>query len=62
MQLNLTEIQYLRGLVRADQIENDYKHNPKAIIDRSTPMYAFTTKVLKKLDEMEDDFVEGKVY
>jgi hypothetical protein len=57
LELTLTEIQYLRSLILQDQICGDFLINPQIKIDRQTSMYDFTEKIMKKLNDMEDDFV-----
>jgi phosphoglucomutase len=52
---NITEIQYLRGLIMNDQFVNLYKkQGSKAIIAQNKTMWEFTQEVLKKLDEIEE--------
>lgn len=52
---SITEIQYLRGLIMADKLENNYeKEGKNALIDRKTTMHEFTEKLLKTLDELEN--------
>lgn len=51
---NVTELQYLRGLILADQLENDYKNHPTIRIDNKTNMNQFTAALLDKL--MEKDY------
>lgn len=51
----LTEIQYLRGLIISDKMENDYeKQGMNAKIDQKNSMHDFTEKILKILDEFEE--------
>lgn len=53
--LTLTEIQYLRGLVYIDQLNNKYRDKGMAAkICQDTSMYEFTNKILNKLDKLED--------
>ncbi|MFO1442931.1 hypothetical protein KDN24_06835 [Bacillus sp. Bva_UNVM-123] len=55
---NLTEIQYIRSLIMADKIVNEYELlGMKVKIDQQTSMHNFTDKILTVLDELE----EGKV-
>lgn len=51
---DITEIQYLRGLVMADKIENDYIANPKTVIAQDKTMHDFTEEILSKFDKLED--------
>lgn len=60
---SLTEIQYLRGLVATDMIENDYEsQGMNAKIAQNTSMYEFTNRILAKLDEFEDELGNIKTY
>jgi hypothetical protein len=53
--LTIVEIQYLRGLITMDRIENKYEEEGRnALIDRNTTMDEFTKTILNKLDELED--------
>lgn len=53
---DVTEIQYLRGLVMSDQFVNLYqKQGEKALIAQNKTMWEFTQEILKKLDELEGD-------
>lgn len=56
----LTEIQYLRGLVMADQLENDYEHNSSKIAQNKS-MFDFTEGIQKKLDDAENAMLGGGV-
>jgi phosphoglucomutase len=51
---DITEIQYLRGLIMNDQFVNLYqKQGEKALIAQNKTMWEFTQEILKKLDELE---------
>ena len=56
----LTEIKYLRGLVMADQLENDYEHNNSKIAQNKS-MFDFTDGIQKKLDNAENAMLGGGV-
>ena len=56
----LTEIKYLRGLVMADQLENDYEHNNSKIAQNKS-MFDFTEGIQKKLDNAENAMLGGGI-
>ena len=56
----LTEIKYLRGLVMADQLENDYEHNNSKIAQNKS-MFDFTDVIQKKLDNAENAMLGGGI-
>lgn len=53
MELDITELQYLRGLIMTDKIVNDYENNLNARISQVKSMHTFTDNLLEKLDEEE---------
>lgn len=53
MKLTISEIQYLRGLIMSDKIENDYIANTNIVIAQNKTMHEFTEEILRKLDEIE---------
>ncbi|NIK12851.1 hypothetical protein [Alkalibacillus almallahensis] len=53
MELDITELQYLRGLIMNDKIVNDYENNPNVGISQVKSMHTFTDDLLEKLDEEE---------
>lgn len=56
LQLNLTvsEIQYLRGLIINDQIANQYQQEGRnALIDQKTTMWEFTNELLQKVNKLD---------
>lgn len=53
--LGITEIQYIRGLIVADKLENNYEQEGMNVkIDRQTSMHEFTNNLLSKLDKLEE--------
>ncbi|UGO50644.1 hypothetical protein PQE68_gp053 [Bacillus phage vB_BanS_Sophrita] len=55
MKFDITEIQYLRGLVMADKLINNYDEDKNTKIAQNKSMHDFTNEVLEKLDKMEDE-------
>lgn len=55
LKFDITEIQYLRGLVMADKLINNYDEDKNTKIAQNKSMHDFTNEVLEKLDKMEDE-------